>query len=149
MKKLSKIFKYPIGLSDNTEGEIAAITAVGLGAKIIEKHITFSKQLSGPDHKASMTIEDFEKLVQKLRKVEKVLGKDNKIISKNERQVSKALRKSCVAQRNINKGEIIRKSDISLKRPGIGISPVHLKKIIGKKAKKNIKKDKLILKHSF
>ena len=149
MKKLSKIFKYPIGLSDHTEGEIAAITAVGLGAKIIEKHITFSKQLSGPDHKASMTIEDFEKLVQKIRKVEKVLGKDNKIISNNERQVSKALRKSCVAQRNINKGEIIRKSDISFKRPGIGISPVHLKKIIGKKAKKNIKKDKLILKHSF
>ena len=74
---------------------------------------------------------------------------DNKIISKNERQVSKALRKSCVAQRNINKGDIIKETDITFKRPGIGISPTLFKIIIGKKAKKNIKKDKLMLKHMF
>lgn len=149
MKKLSKIFNYPVGLSDHTEGEIAALTAVGLGAKIIEKHITFSKKLSGPDHKASMTIKEFEELVKKIRNVEKVLGKGEKIITQNEFKVSKALRKSCVSNRDIKKGEIIKKSDIVFKRPGIGISPFFYNKLIGKKIKRNIKQDKLFKKDMF
>ena len=149
MKKLRNFFKYPIGLSDHTEGEIAAITAVGLGAKIIEKHITFSKKLSGPDHKASMTIKEFEKLVKKIRIVEKVLGKEEKIITRNELQVSKALRKSCVSNRDIKKGEIIKKSDIVFKRPGIGLSPIFYKKLIGKKMKRNIKQNKLFTENMF
>ena len=143
MKKLNETFNYPVGLSDHTEGEIAAITAVSLGAKIIEKHITFNNNMSGPDHKASMSINNFAKLVSKIREVEKALGKDKKIISKNELQVSKALRKSCVSKRNIKKGEILKKSDIVFKRPGVGISPMLFKKIVGKKIKRDIKRDKL------
>ena len=122
---------------------------VGLGAKIIEKHITFSKKLSGPDHKASMTIKEFEKLVKKIRIVEKVLGKEEKIITRNELQVSKALRKSCVSNRDIKKGEIIKKSDIVFKRPGIGLSPIFYKKLIGKKMKRNIKQNKLFTENMF
>ena len=149
MKKLQNFFKCPVGLSDHTEGEIASLTAVGLGARIIEKHITFNKNLSGPDHKASMTINEFKKLVSKIRLVEKVLGKDKKVITSNELKVSRALRKSCVAKKDINKGDIIKEVDIVFKRPGIGFSPMLIKKIVGRKAKMNIKKDKLIRKNMF
>lgn len=144
MHKLEKLFKCPVGLSDHTEGEIASLTAVALGAKIIEKHVTLDKSLSGPDHKSSMTIEEFEKLVKKIRSVERVLGKDRKIISKNEFRVSRALRKSCVASRDLSKGEIIKLDDIVFKRPGTGINPLLFKKLIGKKIKYSIKKDRLI-----
>ena len=144
MLELKKLFKYPIGLSDHTIGELASIAAAANGASIIEKHVTFDRTLSGPDHKASMTINDFKILIQKIRIVEEMKGKRKKIITKEEKNNLKALRKSCVAGKNLKIGEQIKLKNLNFKRPGFGISPVEVRKILNKKVKKEIKKDRLI-----
>ncbi len=144
MLELKKLFKYPVGLSDHTIGELASIAAAANGASIIEKHVTFDRSLSGPDHKASMKISDFKILIQKIRTVEEMKGRRKKIITKDEKSNSKALRKSCVAGKNLKIGDQIKLENLNFKRPGFGISPVDVKKILNKKVKKEIKKDRLI-----
>ena len=144
MVKLKKLFNLNVGLSDHSPGFVAPILASSLGATIIEKHVTFSKKLKGPDHKASLTISEFKKMVQLIRDAEIILGEDKKILSKEEISNSKAVRKSCISSRAINKGEILKEGDICFKRPGSGISPLLITKFLNKKAKKFIKKDILL-----
>lgn len=144
MLELKKLFKYPVGLSDHTIGELASLAAVSNGACVIEKHVTFSRSLSGPDHKASITVNDFKKMVQKIRKIEEMKGKKSKIISRDEQNNSRALRKSCVASKNLKLGTKIKLSDVKFKRPGFGIAPRDIKKILNKKVIKEIQKDRLI-----
>ena len=122
---------------------MAPVIAVSLGAIFIEKHVTFNNNLKGPDHKASATIKELSYLVKMIRQTEICLGKDKKILSKEEMNNAKAVRKSCVAKKTINIGKIIKKNDICFKRPGTGISPLNFKKLINKKTKKVIIKDRL------
>jgi len=141
--KLKNDFNYPVGLSDHSRGILAPVIAVSLGAIFIEKHVTFNNNLKGPDHKASATIKELSYLVKMIRQTEICLGKDKKILSKEEMNNAKAVRKSCVAKKTINIGKIIKKNDICFKRPGTGISPLNFKKLINKKTKKVIIKDRL------
>ncbi len=149
IKELKKIFKYPVGLSDHSTGLLAPIAAVSLGASIIEKHVTFNKKTKGPDHKTSLTINEFEEMVNLIRSTEEVLGKTEKIFSKGERQNALAVRKSCVSSKNIYKGDKISRKFISFKRPGTGVSPFLLFKFLNKKAKKFIPKDKILKLNDF
>jgi N,N'-diacetyllegionaminate synthase len=140
---LKNLFNYPVGLSDHSTGFLAPLIAVSLGAVVIEKHVTFNHNLKGPDHKASATIKELSYLVKMIRKTEICLGKGKKILSKEEINNAKAVRKSCIAKKTINIGERIKKNDICFKRPGTGISPLDFKKIINKKARKVIIKDRI------
>ena len=108
--------------------------------------MTISKNLNGPDHKSSATISEFKKLIKKIRNFEKILGNGIKKFSKDEINIQKVARKSIVARGNIYKNKVIKKKDICFKRPGTGISPFDLQKVIGKKALKNIKANTLISK---
>jgi len=141
---LRKKFNLDIGYSDHTTNYITAVAAVALGAKIIEKHLTLDNNLIGPDHKSSLNPEDFKLMVKFIRQTEKSLGNGVKIPNKYEKKNIKIVRKSIVAKDNIRKGEIFSIKNLSFKRPGYGISPMKLMKVIGKKAKKNFKKDDLI-----
>ena len=147
--KLKEKFNCEIGFSDHSMSNLSAVIAVSLGAKIIEKHVTFDKDLDGPDHLASLEIKDLKNFVKSIRETEIILGKAKKILSSNEIGVKKSLRKSCVASKNLTKGKIFSKKDFVIKRPGTGISPILIDKFIGKKIKSNIKKDRLIKRNHF
>ncbi len=149
MVKLKKIFKLPVGLSDHTSGILAPVIATSLGAKIIEKHVTLNKKLKGPDHKTSLTISDFKKMVTLIRETEKILGGTRKILSQGEISNSRAVRKSCVSKINIEKGQKILEKHIVFKRPGYGLSPFKVSMLLNKKAKKFIEKNRVLKLEDF
>ena len=141
---LKETFMCNVGFSDHTLNMEASIAAASIGAKIIEKHITLSNDLDGPDHKSSMEPKDFKKMVKIIRNIEILLGHKKKIISNDEKKNKTIVRKSIVAKKKILKGQIFTKHNLTTKRPGNGISPVNWYKLIGKRSKKNYKIDELI-----
>ena len=144
MKSLRKKFKCPVGYSDHTVGIEIPIAAVALGASIIEKHITLNKNMKGPDHKASIEPKDFEKMINGIRIIEKSLGSSIKKPSSSEIKNISIARKSIVAARKIKKGEIFTSKNLTVKRPGTGLSPMLWDKILGKVSPKDYIEDQLI-----
>ena len=142
--ELRRRFKTKIGYSDHSLGNGACLAAVAKGVSVIEKHVTISKSLKGPDHKTSTTIKGFRILVNKIRQLEKMLGASKKFFSYNENNVRKVARKSLVTSKNIKKGSKLKKNNFVFKRPGTGISPINIKNFLGKKFKIDKKKNKVI-----
>ena len=145
MKKMSRYF---VGYSDHTIGSFASIIAVALGAKVLEKHITLNKNLPGPDHKASSSPNEFKGTVKAIRNVNRILGLSLKKPTKSELTLMPIIRKSLVAGKKIKKSECFSFKNLTVKRPGTGLKPEMIYKIIGKTAKKEILPDELI-KQSF
>jgi len=144
MLTIKEKFKVQVGYSDHTEGIEASLAAVALGAKIIEKHFTLNKNFSGPDHKASATGVELKKMVESIKKISIALGDGIKKISKSEKKNLKIARNSIVALKNIEKGEKFTFKNLTVKRPGTGISPMKFYKIVGRKSKYSFLKDQLI-----
>lgn len=145
MTKLAKDFpSWHVGLSDHSLGTVAAVLSVGLGATFIEKHFTLDKSFLGPDHVASVSPEELKQLCADVRRAENMLGQYKKIVTASEEKNKFVARKSIVAKKNIKKGEIFSKDNLTCKRPGNGISPMHWYEILGKKAEKNFVGDELI-----
>lgn len=124
-----------VGYSDHTEGTIVAPAAVALDAAIIEKHFTLDKSLPGPDHKASVTPDEFRRMVSDIRAVEMALGSAEKAPAEAERPNMAVARKSIVAATEIAGGETFTADNLCCKRPGNGISPMCINDLIGRKAK--------------
>jgi len=141
MQTLAAAFKLPVGYSDHTLGIEVPVAAVAMGAKIIEKHFTLDKKLPGPDHKASLEPGELKEMVRAIRNIEKALGDGIKKPNKSETEIIKIARRSLIATRDIRAGEIIKESDIAIKRPGTGISPKFKEIIIGMKLVNNIRQD--------
>jgi N-acetylneuraminate synthase/N,N'-diacetyllegionaminate synthase len=133
-----------VGFSDHTLGPFACIIAVAMGAKVIEKHITLDRKMPGPDHKASIEPDELKDLIKEIRLVEKVLGSAEKKPTKSEEKIKNQVRKSIISNKKISKGETIKENMIIIKRPGIGLEPNEIDKIIGKKALKDINQDEII-----
>ena len=144
ISSLKKKFKLDVGYSDHTESIEASLAAVALGATVIEKHFTLSKRLKGPDHVASLEPKELKHLVTKIRNIELCLGDGRKKVSKSEKKNIKIVRKSIVASKNIKKGEIFTEHNLTSKRPGNGLSPFLIKKLIGIKSTKSYTKDQQI-----
>lgn len=144
MITIKEAFKVEVGYSDHTQGIELPIAAVALGAKVIEKHFTLDKNLPGPDHKASLEPHELKQMVQAIRNIEKALGDGIKKPSKSEIKNLPIARKSIVAKRSIKKGEIFTEENLTVKRPGNGISPMRWNEIIGKEAKKDFLEDDII-----
>ena len=147
--KLKKMFNLPIGFSDHSEGNSAAVLAVGLGATIIEKHFTLNKNLPGPDHKASLNPKEFSIFVKTIREAETMLGDGQKKCQLEEREMRRVGRKSITLKRSMKRGEIINEKDIIMKRPGTGLNGQKIYMIIKKRLKKNFKKDHQIRKQDI
>ncbi len=141
---LKKRFKLNVGLSDHSLSNIPAILSVAKNVKIIEKHVTLSRKLIGPDHKASLEIKEFEEFVKNIKEAEILHNTNFKKNTSDELNVKKVARKSIVSNNLIVKGKKITEKDITFKRPGYGISPLDKKKVLGKKAVKNILPNTLI-----
>ena len=134
-----------VGYSDHTLGIEVPIAAVALGATVIEKHFTLDKTLPGPDHKASLEPEELKAMVMAIRNIEKAIGGSGlKEVSKSEAKNKPIARKSIVATKTIKKGDLFSVENLTVKRPGTGISPMQWDEVIGKTAKKDFKEDDLI-----
>ncbi|MBF0594716.1 MAG: N-acetylneuraminate synthase [Candidatus Omnitrophica bacterium] len=144
MLTLGKVFNVPYGFSDHTPGVWMPIAAAALGAAVIEKHLTMSKVMAGPDHRASLEPEEFAELVRGVRAVESAMGDGVKRAAPCEKRYVSQVRKSLVAARDIACGEKIGKADLVIKRPGTGIPPAEMAAVIGRRARKSIKFDDLI-----
>ncbi|QMS84525.1 N-acetylneuraminate synthase [Candidatus Xianfuyuplasma coldseepsis] len=136
--------KYKYGYSDHTVGNLVPITAVAMGAVIVEKHFTLNTNQEGPDHSASMNPKDFREMIDKIRLVEKVLGSKDKVPTDIEKTNLIQIRKSIVANTNINIGEVFTEKSLTTKRPATGMSPMHWENLLGKKSTKTYKKDDFI-----
>lgn len=136
--------EWNIGLSDHSEGIVASLVAIGMGAKFIEKHFTLDKTLPGPDHVASITPDELRQLCLEIHKAELMLGSREKKVTDSEKQNLFVARKSIVAKRKIKKGEIFSVENITCKRPGNGISPIHWYEVLGKTAEMEFQMDELI-----
>lgn len=140
-----KFSMHPIGFSDHTEGDAAAVAAVALGAGVIEKHLTLDKSRVGMDNGMATEPPEFAALVSKCRNMQKAMGKKERVLSQQETDQRKNMRRSLVAVRDIAAGEVIQEADLYSKRPGTGIAPNEISKVIGKKTKRDISADTIIL----
>ncbi|MFZ3122399.1 MAG: N-acetylneuraminate synthase [Thermodesulfovibrionales bacterium] len=144
MLTIRDAFKVKVGYSDHTPGIEAPVAAVALGATVIEKHFTLDKNMKGPDHKASLDPDELKAMIRTIRNIEKALGDGVKKPSTSELRNKPVVRKSIVAAKEIKKGETFTEDNITVKRPGTGISPMEWDSVIGNKAVRAFEEDDLI-----
>lgn len=144
MQTLAEHFGTKTGYSDHTEGIEVPVAAAAMGAAVIEKHFTLDRTMEGPDHKASLEPEELAKMVHAIRKIEKALGDGEKRVTAREAENRKAARKSIVAARDIKAGEIFTEENLTVKRPGDGITPMKWPDILGKAAIRDFRKEERI-----
>ena len=145
MLEIAETFKVKIGYSDHTQGIEVPIAAVALGASVIEKHFTLDKTMEGPDHKASLEPEELKAMVQAIRHIEQALGTGHKTISESERKNIEIARKSIVAACPIKAGELLTEDNLTVKRPGTGISPMRWNEVVGTFAVKDFEEEEPIV----
>ena len=144
MQTLKDVFNLPVGYSDHTPGIEVPVAAVAKGAVVIEKHFTLDKNMEGPDHKASLEPDELKQMVTAIRNIEKALGRLEKEPTGSEIINRDIARKSIVAKCDIRTGEIFTEENITVKRPGNGISPMKWFAVLGQKAVRDFTADELI-----
>lgn len=144
MKTIGETFGVSVGYSDHTLGIEISVAAVGMGATVIEKHFTLDKNMEGPDHKASLEPNELKAMVSAIRNIETALGHGRKEPSESEIKNKEIARKSIIAKKRIKKGDLFSEENLTVKRPGNGISPMKWDKLIGTTAQKDYKEDDLI-----
>ena len=144
MLDIQKRFGCRVGYSDHTLGIEADIAAVALGAQVVEKHFTLDKNMEGPDHKASLSPSELMEMVSAIRRTEAMLGSGHKGVSFSERKNIAIARKSIVAARDIAPGEAFTEENLTVKRPGQGVSPMRWYEVLGKRAKRAFAEDEMI-----
>lgn len=144
METLKQRFCVPVGYSDHTRGIDVPVAATALGACVIEKHFTLSRDMEGPDHGVSLEPDELSAMVKAIRHVEKALGNSMKRPSASEQENMNAVRKSIVAARTILKGEILSEENLTIKRPGDGISPMRWFETVGRPAPRDFREDEPI-----
>ena len=144
MNDLRTLGTAAVGYSDHTVGIEVPVAAVALGAQVIEKHFTLDKNMEGPDHRASLDCNELAAMVKAIRNVEQALGSDKKAVSDSERPNIVVARKSIVAASHIKAGEVFTEENITVKRPGGGLSPMLWDQVLGQKATRDFPYDSLI-----
>lgn len=145
MLTIQEKFEVKVGYSDHTLGIEVPIAAVALGATVIEKHFTLDKTMEGPDHAASLEPVELKDMVNAIRNIELAMsGSGIKKPSPSEKKNIEIVRKSIVAATAIKKGDIFSEKNLTVKRPGNGISPMLWNNVIGKRASKEFEADELI-----
>ena len=145
MQTMRDTFHLEVGYSDHTKGIEVPIAAVAMGATIIEKHLTLDRNMKGPDHKASLEPDELKAMVTAIRHLQKAMGTGNKTPSPSEQKNIAVARKSIVAACDISEGELLTEENITVKRPGTGISPMKWFEVIGTKAVRSFAEDEQIV----
>lgn len=144
MREYEKRFGCPAGLSDHTRGIHIPVAAVAIGAKMVEKHFTLSRNLPGVDHAASIEPAEMREMVLNIRDVEAALGSDAKEVQPSEREHLLTMRKSLVMARDAAAGEVLSREDVLVKRPGGGLLPQDIARVAGKRLKKALAEDDML-----
>jgi N-acetylneuraminate synthase/N,N'-diacetyllegionaminate synthase len=145
MLHIQREFGVKVGYSDHTLGIEVPIAAVALGAEVIEKHFTLDRTLPGPDHNASLEPDELKQMIKSIRNIEKAIsGNGLKEPSKSEQKNIVIARKSIHLKNDLNKDHVLGIEDIIMRRPGNGISPMDIDKVIGKKTNTNLLKDTML-----
>ncbi len=144
MITMEKEFCLPVGYSDHTRGIEIPVAAAALGACVLEKHFTLDRGMEGPDHQASLEPEELKAMVTAVRNVEEALGSGKKEPSQSEQKNRAVARKSIVAKCRIKKGERFSEENLTVKRPGTGISPMRWPELMGQTADRDYAEDELI-----
>lgn len=144
MEQLAALHPGAVGYSDHTVGIEVPVAAVAMGAHIIEKHFTLDRNLPGPDHKASLEPAELASMVSAIRNIELAIGSGKKHVSDSERPNIVVARKSIVAATDIRKGDLLTENNITVKRPGNGISPMKWDSVLGTAATRDFRADELI-----
>ncbi len=132
---LHSMYDFPIGFSDHSAGITAALGAVTLGACVLEKHFTLDRNMPGPDHWFSADPDELTSLVREVRQLESNLGHGRMWPSKAEQEMTAVCRRSVVTAKDLSKGQIITEADLAYKRPGTGLLPYEVDKILGKRTR--------------
>jgi N,N'-diacetyllegionaminate synthase len=133
MQTMADELSIPVGYSDHTKGIFVSVSAVAMGANLIEKHFTLDKDLPGPDHQASLDPKELSEMVRQIRSIEQCLGDGVKIPTKSELPIRELVRRSVALAIDKKAGDVLKLSDLSLLRPGNGIAPVDIEKVVGRK----------------
>ena len=149
MDTLARAFGLPVGWSDHTMGPAISWAAVARGAKIIEKHITLSRDLPGPDHVASMEPGEFAEFVTGIRAIEAAIGTGHKAPTAAEKRTALVGRRSIIAARALTAGEVLRAEDVKIKRPGSGLAPKYLDLVIGTRLARDVAADTPLVRDDF
>jgi N,N'-diacetyllegionaminate synthase len=144
MHGIHTAFGVAVGYSDHTQGIEVAIAAVAMGATVIEKHFTLDRNLPGPDHQASLEPTELKAMVTAIRNIEVALGDGIKRLTPSEARNKPVVRRSIVAATAIHNGESFTETNLTVKRPGTGISPIRWDEVIGRLAVRNFEADELI-----
>ncbi|OGO25260.1 MAG: N-acetylneuraminate synthase [Chloroflexi bacterium RBG_16_52_11] len=144
MLTMRDAFGVAVGYSDHTPGIEVPIAAVALGATVIEKHFTLDRHLPGPDHKASLEPDELKAMVIAIRNIEQAMGDGIKRPSPSEAKNMPIVRKSLVAACAIRAGEVFSETNLAVKRPGTGLSPMRWDEALGRKAPRDFVADELI-----
>ena len=144
MQTMREAFGLEVGYSDHTKGIEAALAAAALGAAVIEKHFTLDRSMEGPDHRASLEPDELKAMVTGIRNIEKALGTGDKTPSPSERKNIAVARKSIVAGRAIRAGELFTEENLTVKRPGTGLSPMRWFSVLGTAAARDYREDEQI-----
>lgn len=144
MHTIRKAFGVKVGYSDHTMGIEVPVAAVALGASIIEKHFTLDRTMPGPDHPASLEPDELKQMIASIRNIEKALGDGVKRVTVSEQKNISVARKSLVAACVIKEGEYFTEQNLTVKRPGIGISPMRFEEALTKKANRSFLPDEII-----
>lgn len=144
IKTLSEVFGFEVGYSDHTLGIEVPVAAVAMGATVIEKHFTLSRDMEGPDHKASLEPVELKAMIQAIRNIEKAMGNGSKEPKTVEIGNIAIARKSIIAKTEIRKGSLLTADNLTTKRPGNGISPMRWNEVIGTRAIRDFQEDELI-----
>lgn len=138
-----------VGYSDHTLGDEVPVAATVLGACVIEKHLTLDHAMHGPDHAASMEPKAFKEMIQRIRHCAELLGSPIKRPNKSEYAMIATVRKSIISTAPIARGERFTAKNLGIKRPGTGLPPIYYKRIIGKKATRDIHADMLLTQRDY
>lgn len=149
IKSLNKKFNIPIGFSDHSQNNNSSLIAIGLGARIIERHITLNKKLKGPDHFSSDDPNEFKKYVNQIRNAEKILGSYEKKVQKEEFEMKKISRKGIYYLSDIPSGKRVKLNNLQLLRPSTNLTVFEIKNLLKKKLKKNVSKNTALNKNDF
>ena len=144
MQTMRDCFGLDVGYSDHTKGIEVPVAAVAMGATVIEKHFTLDRNMEGPDHKASLEPDELKAMVSSIRHIEQAMGNGDKKPSPSEKKNISVARKSIVAKTDIKEGDSLSEGNITVKRPGTGISPMRWLEVIGTKAVRDFEEDELI-----
>lgn len=144
MQTIASELNVRVGYSDHTLGIAIPIAAVAMGAQVIEKHFTLDKNMEGPDHRASLDPQELKQMVASIRHIEKAMGSGVKKPSNIEELNKIPARKSIIAKTNIREGDVFSEKNLTVKRPGNGVSPMNWDLVLGQKAKRNFEADEMI-----